>query len=462
MSRSRAITEVATVRETSVFPLNHLSFLSQDEIDRLINLSDRRLYSLIRRCTLAVLSSGMTTDDSLSLFAGYRNFDMGFETHSHGLKVVLKNAPAQAFVDGVLIETIRDHLFSLLRDLLHFCDPDTQQDQLTGSKSADLVFQMMRNARIVDTNHESSRIVCWGGHSISKLEYDYAQAVGYELGLRRFDICTGCGPGAMKASMSGALYAHKRQKYSAGHFIGISEPGIISAEPPNDLVSNLLIMPDIEKRLEAFVRIAHGIVIFPGGPGTVEEILYLLAILATPANQKDPLPVVLTGPASSRPIIDTYVTFLETALGPDITSRVDVVLDDAVHVAKTMQVGHDKLRQYRLETKYAYCFNEALVIPDLLTSRFVPTHKSMSELNLSLSQSWQQTAAELRCLFSGIVAGNVKPETRQLIHESGPFKVQVTNELGSAIELLLKRLISENRMKIDGDYTPCYRINPNC
>jgi hypothetical protein len=24
-------------------------------------------------------------------------------------------------------------------------------------------------------------------------------------------------------------------------------------------------MPDIEKRLEAFVRIAHGIIIFPGG-----------------------------------------------------------------------------------------------------------------------------------------------------------------------------------------------------
>src|SRR3546814_9468334 len=31
-------------------------------------------------------------------------------------------------------------------------------------------------------------------HSISRLEYDYAKHVGYELGLRGMDICTGCGP----------------------------------------------------------------------------------------------------------------------------------------------------------------------------------------------------------------------------------------------------------------------------
>ena len=37
-------------------------------------------------------------------------------------------------------------------------------------------------------------------------------------------------------------------------------------------------MPDIEKRLEAFVRTAHGIVIFPGGVGTAEEILYILLL----------------------------------------------------------------------------------------------------------------------------------------------------------------------------------------
>ncbi|SQC15344.1 decarboxylase [Klebsiella pneumoniae] len=41
----------------------------------------------------------------------------------------------------------------------------------------------------------------------------------------------------------------------------MTEPSIIAAEPPNPLVNELIIMPDIEKRLEAFVRIAHGIII---------------------------------------------------------------------------------------------------------------------------------------------------------------------------------------------------------
>ena len=93
----------------------------------------------------------MATDDDTGLFAEYPNFDMDFERHPRGLKVVLKNAPAQAFVDGVLIETIHDHLFSVLRDLLHSRDLGRHLDQLTGSDSADLVFQILRNAKVLDS-----------------------------------------------------------------------------------------------------------------------------------------------------------------------------------------------------------------------------------------------------------------------------------------------------------------------
>jgi predicted Rossmann-fold nucleotide-binding protein len=59
-------------------------------------------------------------------------------------------------------------------------------------------------------------------------------------------------------------------------------------------------MPDIEKRLEAFVRIGHGIIVFPGGVGTAEEILYLLGILLHPDNAGTPFPLVFTGPRSRR------------------------------------------------------------------------------------------------------------------------------------------------------------------
>ena len=65
MNRPSAITEAITLLETSVHPRNHLAFLSQNEIDRLINRTDATLYPLIRSCALAVLNSGVATDDGL-------------------------------------------------------------------------------------------------------------------------------------------------------------------------------------------------------------------------------------------------------------------------------------------------------------------------------------------------------------------------------------------------------------
>ena len=43
-----------------------------------------------------------------------------------------------------------------------------------------------------------------------------SEAVGYELGLRGMDICTGCGPGAMKGPMKGATIAHAKQRIGNG------------------------------------------------------------------------------------------------------------------------------------------------------------------------------------------------------------------------------------------------------
>jgi predicted Rossmann-fold nucleotide-binding protein len=101
------------------------------------------------------------------------------------------------------------------------------------------------------------------------------------------DICTGCGPGAMKGPMKGATIGHAKQRHE-GRYIGITEPGIIAAESPNPIVNKLVIMPDIEKRLEAFVRVGHGIIVFPGGVGTAEEILYILSVLMNPKNNAVP------------------------------------------------------------------------------------------------------------------------------------------------------------------------------
>ena len=134
--------------------------------------------------------------------------------------------------------------------------------------------------------------------------------MGNELGLRELNICTGCGPGAMEGPMKGAAIGHAKQRYTDRRYLGLTEPSIIAAEPPNPIVNELVIMPDIEMRLEAFVRVGHAIVVFPGGAGTAEEILYLVGLLMAPENDGLPFPLIFTGPESARAYFEMIDAFL--------------------------------------------------------------------------------------------------------------------------------------------------------
>jgi predicted Rossmann-fold nucleotide-binding protein len=194
------------------------------------------------------------------------------------------------------------------------------------------------------------------------IEYDYTKKVGYELGLRGLDVCTGCGPGAMKGPMKGATIGHSKQRIRTAA-TRPHRPGIIAAEPPNPIVSQLVIMPDIEKRLEAFVRLGHGIVIFPGGAGTAEEILYLLGILLDPANRDLPFPVVFTGPADSAEYFDQIHRFIGATLGAAAQSRYQIIIDDPAAVARAMVHGMPQVRDYRRQASDSYGFNWLLKIP---------------------------------------------------------------------------------------------------
>ncbi len=288
--------------DARVAPKGSLEYLSQQEIAKLLDSGQGGLYPLFRKCALAVLNSGGDLDDTRLIFEKYRDFDLRIVRRAWGIKLEIKNAPAAAFVDGEMIRGLKEHLFAVLRDVVFISNEiiDSGRFDLTSSSSiTNAVFHILRNARVLELQVRPNLVVCWGGHSIRRVEYDYTKKVGYELGLRNLDVCTGCGPGAMKGPMKGATIGHSKQRIVNGRYLGITEPGIIAAEPPNPIVSQLVIMPDIEKRLEAFVRLGHGIVIFPGGAGTAEEILYLLGILLDPANREMPFPVVFTGPADT-------------------------------------------------------------------------------------------------------------------------------------------------------------------
>ncbi|RAT56892.1 LOG family protein, partial [Lonsdalea populi] len=297
------------------------------------------------------------------------------------------------------------------------------------------------------------------GHSINEKEYLYARRVGSQLGLRELNICTGCGPGAMEAPMKGAAVGHAQQRYRDGRFIGMTEPSIIAAEPPNPLVNELIIMPDIEKRLEAFVRIGHGIIIFPGGVGTAEEFLYLLGIMMDPANSEQVLPIILTGPEESADYFRVLDEFIVSTLGRQARRYYNIIINDAAAVAREMKKSMPLVKEHRRHTGDAYSFNWSLRIAPDLQIPFEPTHENMANLHLHPDQPTEQLAAALRKAFSGIVAGNVKEGGIQAIEQFGPYKLDGNAEIMKNMDRLLQGFVAQQRMKLPGSaYIPCYDI----
>jgi hypothetical protein len=453
---------IADAVDARVAPRGSLENLSQAEIEKLLDSGAQGLYPLFRNCALAVLNSGSDSDNAKEIFERYRAFTVQILRHAWGIKLEITNAPGAAFVDGEMIRGIKEHLFAVLRDVIYTANEIVGAGRLEQRDSASItnaVFHILRNARVLEHKARPNLVVCWGGHSIGHEEYQYTKRVGYQLGLRALDVCTGCGPGAMKGPMKGATIGHAKQRLTGGRYIGLTEPGIIAAEPPNAIVNQLVIMPDIEKRLEAFVRLAHGIVIFPGGAGTAEEILYLLGVLLDPANAEQPLPVVLTGPRDSAPWFAQLSQFIEQTLGAAAMQRLTVIIDDPAAVARHMVRSFEQVREFRRTRSDSYNFNWLLQVPHELQLPFETTHGSMRALRLHREQPVHELAADLRRAFSGIVTGNVKEQGIAAIEREGPFELSGDPSVMRPLDQLLAGFVSQGRMKLPGsEYRPCYRL----
>lgn len=439
-----------------------MSQLSQLEVDRLNIKSNKDLHRLFRNCCLAVLNSGAEIDDFKQMFEPYNDFEVELIPRERGVKIELINPPKLAFVDGHLIKGVHEHLFAVMRDLL-FMGAKLESHELDMSDSTHLthaVFDMLRNAQALSSENEPNMVVCWGGHSIGDVEYKYTKEVGYQLGLRGQNICTGCGPGAMKGPMKGATIGHAKQRITNGRYLGLTEPSIIAAEPPNPIVDELVIMPDIEKRLEAFVRMAHAIVIFPGGVGTAEELLYLLGIMLHEKNKKQVLPVILTGPYQSKAYFEAIDEFVGKTLGAEAQSLYEIIVDDPEAVGVRIKEQQAAVKEFRKSIGDSYHFNWSLKIAPEFQQPFSPTHENMASLNLHFDQPKSELAATLRRAFSGIVAGNVKAEGVKLIEENGPFMLDGDSTLMNMMDELLVSFVKQHRMKIPGgeSYEPCFKV----
>ncbi|HEX5538748.1 MAG TPA: nucleotide 5'-monophosphate nucleosidase PpnN [Methylophilaceae bacterium] len=449
------------VKHTQIAPTGRLEVLSKNEATTLLDSGHGSLHQLYRNCSLAVLNTGNELDDAKELLERYSAFDIRIIQRPRGIKLDISNAPATAFVDGKMIVGIQEHLFSVLRDVIF------AHEEIFGNPRFDLkttegitegIFHILRNASVLKPRTDPNVVVCWGGHSINREEYEYAKLVGYELGLRSLDICTGCGPGAMKGPMKGATIAHAKQRIAKGRYIGLTEPGIIAGEPPNPIVNELVILPDVEKRLEAFIRFGHGFVVFPGGAGTAEEILYVLGVLLHPDNAEVPFPLIFTGPKSAEDYFRQIDAFIGDTLGVEAQRRYKIIINDPVQVAHEIQAGIKLVRNFRKKHRDAYYFNTQLKIEHELQKPFHPTHENMRKLKLHQNQPKHMLAANLRRAFSGIVAGNVKDAGIRAIEEHGKFEIHGDALIMQKMDALLAAFVEQKRMKLTGQYEPCYRI----
>ena len=250
-----------------------------------------------------MLNSGAPTDNAKEIFDRYRDFEIRIVRHPWGVKLEMQNAPAAAFVDGQMIRGIKEHLFAVLRDVVFISNEIIESGRFDLTDSASItnaVFHVLRNARAARLQGAAEP----GGVLGRALDRRRRVPVHQERRLRTRPARPGrvhrLRPGGHEGPDEGRHHRPRQAAHRARAATSASpSPGSSPPSPRTRSSTQLAILPDIEKRLEAFVRLAHGIVVFPGGAGTAEEILYLTGILLDPANREQPFPIVLTGPRES-------------------------------------------------------------------------------------------------------------------------------------------------------------------
>ena len=158
--------------DAHIYPRGGLDVLSRDEVARLRDASAGGMHDLLRRCALAVLTSGSASDDPRAAQELYPDFDIQVQQHDRGLRIDLHHAPAMAFVDGQIIRGVAELLFAVVRDLAYTAIELVEEggrDLDTSEGITDAVFGLLRNARVLQPA-DPNLVVCWGGHSINRDE----------------------------------------------------------------------------------------------------------------------------------------------------------------------------------------------------------------------------------------------------------------------------------------------------
>lgn len=247
--------------------------------DQRITLSN--IESKIIESDAFVFTPGATLEDmfkAVSIFVGYQTLDVNLA----GKATVLLNT------DGSW-----DPLFSLLRHLNRLGTvKQNHEDYLLLADSPETVIAHLETARrkgIPSVGREKTRISTMGSFE-TPLPADHEGNVcvfcsasiedpaylddGYQFGKMLGESHLGCVSGAGSSGIMGEVV---RGSVDAGGWTGGSNvPHIIELEGLPAGLSSFWLKPDIYTRMEVMIDRSDAFVIFPGGSGTVQEMIALM------------------------------------------------------------------------------------------------------------------------------------------------------------------------------------------
>ncbi len=394
-------------------------------------------------------------NDAREIRHKFRHMEISVKRTSSKIKLKLKNVPTDCLYDGEnVIWAAVEHITSALRDTVF--SPKKPAENCTHGECSRYVKRFSENASLLYRGERGLVVFIWGGHRVNREEYEFAKQVAYWLALALPDMenITGCGAGIMKAPFKGAQVAYAKQRawerFGPRDFIGLTEKNILAAEPPNELVNRVVIYPNIEQRMEAFIRASHRGRAHPGGAGTLEEVLTMLAVLAHPDNKGMVYPFDLVEHEGGQYFL-SIIGFLRTCFGTDLDPFYTLHLGSpstyAKHVVETTS-----------ELPMRYLWNDDIVVDKTLQESPPVTFESMEALDLSRNQPKDMLLVNLRRFFSSIVHLSVKdPDLLDSWGDERPL-LKGDPDILAAVDHLMRDLEAQGRIHPNPNYSRPYRI----
>jgi len=162
--------------------------------------------------------------------------------------------------------------------------------------------------------------------------YEKAYEISKALSSKGFAIITGGGPGIMEAANKGA-------KISIGLNIDLPYEQYI-----NPYVKTSIRFRYFFTRKVTFLKYSVGVVMMPGGFGTLDELSEVLVLIQTKKMTK--IPVVFFGKEFYEPLLKFFDTMLEHKYIDEKDKRLFIVTDD---VNEAVEYMHKNLLYPKIE-----------------------------------------------------------------------------------------------------------------